>query len=135
MKLGVAPVTPLPRSREEIALIVLQRGVALGLAVLGVLAWMTILGLYGFGPMLALPGEHRFYAVVLATFGLVASVGLWIGATWGTTLWLIIAMGQGLAHTVFARGFGEAWWLVAAHTLAILAFVVLAWRIARARID
>jgi hypothetical protein len=135
MKLGAAPVTPLPRTREELALVVLQRLVALALAGLGVLAWMTILGMQGLGPISALTVEQRVYTVLLGTFGLVACVGLWMGATWGTTIWLVIAGGQGLAHTLFARAFGENWWLVGAHIAGIMLFVVLAWRIARARIE
>jgi hypothetical protein len=135
MKLGTAPVTPLPRTREEMILVLLQRLVALLLAGLGVLAWMTILGMQGLGPIQALTVEQRVYTVLVATFGLVACVGLWMGAPWGTTLWLVIAGGQGLAHTLFARFFGENWWIVGAHIVGIMLFLVLAWRIARARIE
>jgi hypothetical protein len=51
----------------------------------------------------ALPVEARAATVFFAVIDLVAGVSLWLGSTWGASVWLFAVASQGVAGLLFVR--------------------------------
>lgn len=48
----------------------------------------------------------RTLATVLAVAYPIISLGLWMGSTWGAVIWAAVAIGEVLAHTLWAHIYG-----------------------------
>ncbi|HUG60356.1 MAG TPA: DUF6163 family protein, partial [Methylomirabilota bacterium] len=89
------------------ALIVYVRLLALVFLVSGLRRWAIVLGpLAPDGDFFNLTPEWMVAVGFFAVFELVAAVGLWLLASWGTVVWLIAAMTETVLHTVFHELFG-----------------------------
>lgn len=126
-------VTPLPVVPEERWLTWYLRLLASFFFISGVLRWFTILGVPGWGDFDDLETHQQVLVGYCAVIALVASVGLWIQASWGTVIWLIAALSEIVAFTAFRDVFGGNLPLVVFHFITLIAYLVLAWRVARLR--
>jgi hypothetical protein len=130
---GAAPVTPLPQPPEERWLLWYVRGLAFVFLTAGLMHWQPILGTPNVVPLNELSTAKQIFTCYLAVVCLVAAVGLWIGASWGTVIWLLAALSQVVAHVGLRDIFGAAWGLVGFHIAAMAVYVVIAWRVAQIR--
>ena len=99
----------------------------------GAANWAIILGVPGMLDFLQMATPRQVLTGYLAVMMPIAAVGLWIGAGWGTVIWLVVALSEVFANTLFSELFGEAYDLVAFHLFTMVIYVVLAWRIAQKR--
>ncbi len=110
----------------RLALVVYVRILSLLFIASGVRRWAIILGpLAPGGDFLALPVPVIVATIFFAAFDLVAAVGLWLLASWGTVVWLIAALTETALHTAFRAMFPLDYGLIAFHVLTVLAYAVL----------
>lgn len=92
----------------------------------GLQRWGVILGpLAPEGNFLGLPGQMMVATVFFSVFDLVAAVGLWLLASWGTVVWLISALTEVVLHTVFRDTFGLDLTLVGFHAATVFIYAAL----------
>ncbi|WP_075214563.1 DUF6163 family protein [Mongoliimonas terrestris] len=92
----------------------------------GLQRWGVILGpLAPGGDFLGLPGQVMVATVFFSVFDLVAAVGLWLLASWGTVVWLISALTEVVLHTVFRDTFGLDLTLVGFHAATVFIYAAL----------
>lgn len=103
-----------------------MRAMALFYFVDGMLHWARIIGALGPG-FQTMPTHMQIAMVYFAILQLIASVGLWCGATWGVVAWLFSAVAELVMHLGFVNLFGTAWLLVAFHVATILIYIGVAW--------
>ncbi len=110
----------------RLVLVVYVRVLSLLFIASGIRRWAIILGpLAPGGDLLALPVPVIVATVFFAAFDLVAAVGLWLLASWGTVVWLIAALTETALHTAFREMFPLDYGLIAFHVLTVLAYAVL----------
>ena len=92
----------------------------------GLRRWGIILGpLAPGGDFLDLPVQWQVATVFFGVFDLVAAVGLWLLASWGTVVWLITALTEVVLHGVFVDVFGFQPVLLAFHLVSVLIYATL----------
>jgi len=126
----LAPVTPAPAGRAERILVWYVRLLAIVFLTIGVLHWQPILGTPSFPGIATLTIYQKILTGALAVGCLVAAVGLWFAASWGTVVWLMVALTEIVAHVAFRDLFGANWNLVGFHLGAMFLYVLIAWRVA-----
>lgn len=110
----------------RMALVVYVRLLAVAFLVSGIRRWAVLLGpLAPGGDFFALPTEQMVAVGFFAVFELVAAVGLWLLASWGTVVWLIAALTETVLHTVFRETFGMDPMLLGFHAVTVLTYIVL----------
>ena len=67
----------------------------------------------------------KIWIIYLAMADLLASIGLWRGTRWGVILFIIIAVSQLVAYSVFQSFFGEQSFLIVFHIVTLAVFSVL----------
>lgn len=95
----------------------------------GVVYWARIFGVaaLGIGPFDAMTIEWKVATVYFAVLNLVAAVGLWLGVSWGTVMWLLAGLSQLVMFIGFSGFFGFDIGLVVFHTTTIIGYFVLAY--------
>ena len=118
------------------ALVVYVRLRALVFLVSGLRRWAIVLGpLAPDGDFFNLTPEWMVAVGFFAVFELVAAVGLWLLASWGTVVWLIAAKTETVLHTVFHELFGWNLTLIAFHGGAVLVYAALTFYFEKTRTD
>ncbi|HTV34442.1 MAG TPA: DUF6163 family protein [Methylocella sp.] len=118
---------PMRRARDakktDFLLVAFMRLLAVLWALQGLLQWSVIL----------LPPEPLFdkvsslysaAVIFFAVLDLVASVGLWLAAPWGSVIWLFSAVAQ-LAAVLWLPDFYSGWWGIADAILIALYFALI----------
>ncbi|MDX5592506.1 DUF6163 family protein [Pseudovibrio sp. SPO723] len=100
------------------ALIMLGAGLIHWARIVGAESWR---GLY-FPDM---PTEWQSAIVFFAVLDLIAAIGLWLLASWGTVIWLFRSLCQVVMHTVFAETFARRPYEIAFYMGAIALYLVL----------
>ncbi|BBE71608.1 DUF6163 family protein [Oharaeibacter diazotrophicus] len=119
------PVAP-PRFDARLALVVYVRILAMVFIASGLRRWAVVLGpLAPGGDLLALPVPVIVATVFFAAFDLVAAVGLWLLASWGTVVWLISALTELALHTAFRDLFPFEPGVVVFHVVTVVIYAVL----------
>lgn len=93
----------------------------------GIIYWAQITGLIE-EPVLRfdlLPTNGRIVLTTLAVIMPFAALGLWMLASWGLVVWLIVATLEILMHTVWAPIYGESVLRVAFHVVSLLVMLIL----------
>ncbi|MEM8814135.1 MAG: DUF6163 family protein [Pseudomonadota bacterium] len=106
------------------------------LVIAGIIHWARIIGYvpwrgYYFWDM---PTEWQAVTVYFAVFDLAAAVGLWLCASWGVVMWLLVALSQMTMHSMFSETFGERPWEITYYMITIVlyfSFAAMAEREAR----
>jgi len=81
-------------------LILFQRIAGAFMIVKGLIHWAV---LFTGASFYALPIEARAATVFFAVLDLVAGVSLWLGSTWGASVWLFAVASQAVAGLLFVR--------------------------------
>ena len=105
------------------------RGLSILFLLGGLVYWTRIFGVALLGGQ-ALPDmvlEWKVATVYFAVLDLVAAVGLWLGVSWGTVMWLLAALSQLAMFMVFSGIFGFDIALVVFHVTTIIGYFVLAY--------
>lgn len=118
---------------EERWYVYFLRALAVLYLIWGVANWASILGVPGTANFPAETIQRQILIGYLAVMMPIAAVGLWIGASWGTVIWLVVALSEVIANTLFADLFGWAFDLVIFHIVTMVAYLALAWLVARKR--
>lgn len=118
---------------EEKWIAIFLRGLAFLYLIWGVANWASILGVPGTPDFVASSSARKVLTGYLAVMMPIAAVGLWIPSSWGTVIWLVVALSEVVANTLFSDIFGWASELVAFHLVTMTIYLILAWRIARKR--
>jgi hypothetical protein len=128
-----APVTvPVP-ARAERWLVWFMRILALPFLARGLLNWLVVLGAPGFPSFIDMSTAQQVLTGYSAVIMVAAGVGLWLGASWGTVIWLMAALSEVVAFVAFRDLFGTAWPVVGFHIAAMSIYVIIAWRITQVR--
>ena len=83
-----------------VRLILFQRVAGGFMIVKGMIHWAV---LFTGASFYALPVEARSATVFFAVIDLVAGVSLWLGSTWGASVWLFAVASQAVAGLLFVR--------------------------------
>jgi hypothetical protein len=124
-----APVLVSAAARAERWLVWYMRLLALPFFGRGILKWLIVLGAPGFPSFLDMSTAQQVLTAYSAIVMLAAGVGLWLGASWGTVLWLIAALSEVVAHVAFRDLFGSDWPVIGFHIAAMATYVLIAWRV------
>lgn len=130
-----APVSLPAPERAERWLVWFMRALALPFLGRGIEKWLIVLGAPGFQNFLELTTAQQVLTAYTAVVMIAAGVGLWLGASWGTVIWLMAALSEVVAYVAFRDLFGTAWLVVGFHIAAMTIYVVIAWRITQVRED
>jgi hypothetical protein len=110
----------------RVALVVFVRILAVVFIVSGLRRWAIVLGpLAPDGDFLNLPMPLVVATIFFAVCDLVAAVGLWLLASWGTVVWLIAALTETVLHTVFQKMFPLDPKLIAFHLVSVVIYACL----------
>lgn len=118
----------------RVALVVYVRILAAVFMVSGLRRWAIVLGpLAPSGDFLNLPVPLLVATVFFAVADLVAAVGLWLLASWGTVVWLIAALTETVLHTVFQTMFPLDPTLIGFHAISVVIYAGLTFLYERSR--
>jgi hypothetical protein len=103
------------------------RALGVVMMVIGLRQWAIILGVISVHGMTfeTMPTPWQLATIHLAVVDLVASVGLWMRAEWGSVIWIYAALSEIALHTVFAGTFRNNVLAVGFHLITISGFIVL----------
>jgi hypothetical protein len=108
------------------ALVVYIRLLAVVFLASGLRRWAILLGpLAPGGDFYSQPTEWMVAIGFFAIFELVAAVGLWLLASWGTIVWLIAAGTECALHSIFSETFGLDVFILVFHGISVLLFAGL----------
>ncbi len=120
----------------RIALITYVRILALVFLASGLRRWLVVLGpLAPGGDFFSLEREWMVAVGFFAVFELVAAVGLWLTASWGTVVWLIAASTEAVLHSVFRDIFGLDPTVLVFHGVTVAIYAGLTFYYERSRAD
>ncbi len=99
----------------------------------GIIQWARIIG---FSPwrgafFVDMPIEWQTATVFFAVLDLVAAIGLWLTVSWGTVMWLFMALCQIVMHTVFSDMFARRPWVIVFLLITIGVYLALLYLIER----
>jgi hypothetical protein len=116
------------------ALVIFVRVLAIAFLASGLRRWAVLLGpLAPGGDYTNLSPEWMVAIGFFAVFELVAAVGLWLLASWGTVVWLIAASTECVLHTVFRDLFGFEPLILAFHGLSVATYAIFTYLYERSR--
>lgn len=92
----------------------------------GLFRWATILG-FGVpgGDFLSQPSPVIVATLFFAVADLVAAVGLWLLASWGTVVWMISALTETALYGAYNPQFGSNYPLMAFHIGTVAVYALL----------
>jgi len=110
-------------------LLLFLRGIGATLLVAGIIHWARIIGYVPWRGLyfLDMPTEWQAVTIYYAVFDLAASVGLWLGVSWGVVMWLMVALSQMTMHSMFADTFGHRPWEITYYIITIVTYFCLAY--------
>lgn len=122
------------RFDPRLALIVYVRVLSTVFLVSGLQNWGRILGSSApEGNFLDLPAPVIVATLFFAVAELVAAVGLWLLASWGTVVWMVSALTECVLHGAFPALFGQDWTLIAFHIASVAVYGALIFLYERSR--
>jgi hypothetical protein len=74
---------------------------------------------------------YQIATVFFAIIDLVAGVGLWLSAPWGTVLWLTSVISMAAVEILFPQIYGASLWVVLLDMIVLGAYVALMMMTAR----
>ncbi len=103
------------------------RFLSLTMLVRGLFGWAAILGIVPVAglPFEAAPPLVQIAIAVYAVADLIAAVGLWLIAAWGSVLWLLVLVTRYAATYFLPELGGVDWVALAFDSVTVLAFLVL----------
>lgn len=107
------------------------RTLALGWVVLGLAAWSVIVGadIVSTRPFEGRAMTFQAVTIYFAVIDILAAVGLWLLAPWGTVVWLIAVVSRLVIGFVFPAAHPMNLTSIASFTACILLFTWLAWMV------
>jgi len=122
------------RVDARLALVVFVRLIAAVFMAAGLRNWASIVGLdIAGGDLLARPLPLVVVTLFFAVADLVAAVGLWLLASWGTVVWMISALTECILHGLFSAQFGYDVPLIVFHVITVSLYGLLLFWAERAR--
>lgn len=114
------------RFDARLTLVIYVRLLSTVFLVAGLLRWATILG-FGIpgGDFLALSSPVIVATLFFAVADLVAAVGLWLLASWGTVVWMISALTETALYSAYNPQFGHNYPLMVFHIGTVALYAVL----------
>jgi len=114
------------RFDARLALVIYVRFLSVVFLVAGLNRWATILG-FGLpnGDFLTQPSPVIVATMFFAVADLVAAVGLWLLASWGTVVWMISALTETALYSAFNPQFGSNYALMAFHLGSVALYALL----------
>lgn len=94
----------------------------------GLIGWAIICGIGG-PPFQAMPMEGKIATVFFSVIDIVSGVALWLGSSWGATLWLIVVAAQISADIVFADISGLMVLLTIVEVLLVAVYVLVRFKV------
>lgn len=93
----------------------------------GLIHWARILGADTWRGLMFqdMPTEWQSAVVFFAVLDLIAAIGLWLLASWGTVIWLFRSLCQVVMHTIFSDIFGRRPYEIAFYMGAIAVYLIL----------
>lgn len=120
----------------RLALVIAVRVLSVVFIVSGLKRWGIILGpLAPDGSFANLPTELAVATIFFSVADLVAAVGLWLLASWGTVVWLITALTEVVLHSLFRDLFGFDPFLISFHVTSVFIYALLTYLYERSRRD
>lgn len=114
------------RIDARLTLVVYVRFLSAIFLIAGLGRWGTILGLgVPGGDFLAQPSPYVVATMFFAVADLVAAVGLWLLASWGTVVWMISALTETALYGAFRPQFGSNYTLMAFHIGSVALYALL----------
>ena len=105
-------IEPFKRDREKTLnrtlTVCLCRIAGMALFAMGLIYWVRLIGLFD-GPLWRfdlMPVWWRFAAPTLAVLYPVAGIGLWLLASWGSVIWVLLTLVEMVMHLGFPHLFG-----------------------------
>jgi hypothetical protein len=118
----------------RLTLIVYVRVLSVVFLLSGLQNWARLIGLTpADGDFLALPTSVVVATLFFAVADLVAAVGLWLLASWGTVVWMICALTETALHGAFSDVFGLNRSLIVFHVGSVLVYAALTYLYERSR--
>ena len=114
------------RFDARLTLVIYVRFLSTVFLVAGLLRWATILG-FGIpsGNFLTLSSPVIVATLFFAVADLVAAVGLWLLASWGTVVWMISALTETALYSAHHPQFGRNYPLMIFHIGTVTLYAVL----------
>ncbi|MCM5552519.1 DUF6163 family protein [Pleomorphomonas sp. NRK KF1] len=114
------------RFDARLTLVIYVRFLSTVFLVAGLLRWATILG-FGVpsGNFLTLSSPVIVATLFFAVADLVAAVGLWLLASWGTVVWMISALTETALYGAYNPQFGRNYPLMIFHIGTVMLYAVL----------
>lgn len=114
------------RFDARLTLVIYVRFLSTVFLVAGLLRWATILG-FGIpgGNFLTLSSPVIVATLFFAVADLVAAVGLWLLASWGTVVWMISALTETALYSAYNPQFGRNYPLMIFHIGTVAIYAVL----------
>lgn len=114
------------RFDARLTLVIYVRFLSVVFLVAGLLRWATILG-FGVpnGNFLTLSSPIIVATLFFAVADLVAAVGLWLLASWGTVVWMISALTETALYSAYNPQFGRNYLLMIFHIGSVAVYAVL----------
>lgn len=125
---------PISRFDARLTLIVYVRVLSAVFLISGLQNWARLIGLTGYGgDFLSQPTPFVVATLFFAVANLVAAVGLWLLASWGTVVWMISALTETTLHAVFEGVFGSNLALIVFHVGSVVVYAALTYLYERSR--
>ncbi len=110
-------------------LIYYQRIVGGFMMVKGLIGWAIICGLPLGTPFEAMRIHAKAWTIFFSVIDVVAGVALWLGSSWGATLWLVVVATQISADIVFADLAGLLVLLTIIEVLFVAGYVLVRFKV------
>jgi hypothetical protein len=110
-------------------LILYQRVAGGFMMVKGLIGWAVITGVTFGAEFQALAMDAKIATVFFAVIDIVSGVALWLGSSWGATLWLIVAAAQISADIVFSEISGLTVVLTLFELLLVAGYVLIRFKV------
>ncbi|WP_237155186.1 DUF6163 family protein [Oryzibacter oryziterrae] len=122
------------RFDARLVLVVYVRVLSVVFLFSGLARWATILGIsLDGGDFLSQPSPVIVATLFFSVADLVAAVGLWLLASWGTVVWMISALTETALYGAFAAQFGRNYTVMAFHIGSVVLYAALTYLYERAR--
>lgn len=95
----------------------------------GLIGWAILCGLPLGTPFLQMRLHAQAWTIFFAVIDVVAGVALWLGSSWGATLWLVVVATQVSADIVFTERAGVLVWLTILEVLLVAVFVFVRFKV------
>ena len=128
---GAMTIEPFKQNPERTLIrtltVCLCRIAGMALFVMGLVYWVRLIGIFD-GPLWRfdlMPVWWRFAAPTLAVLYPVAGIGLWLLASWGSVIWVLLTLVEIIMHLGFPQLFGGDLMPVALNLTGLMLLAIL----------